>query len=98
MLAYEFFGDNNIASTDGDNWRRHRRIANPAFKKTWGNEIFDNCVNEVIEKLTETNSEPIVVHSLFQKLTLDVLGRGLFSYDFEAVKKGELSYYLKMYN
>lgn len=98
LLAFKFFGSSNIAGTDGDEWRRHRKVANPAFKKQWETKMFGECGLELIDKLEEAGGAPVIVHTQFQRLTLDALGRGIFSYDFEAVKKGEKSHYLTLYN
>jgi len=98
MLLSKFFGESNIVTSDGDEWRRHRRIANPAFKKQLPTKMFGECTEELIEKIHETQQESTVVHKLFQQLTLDALGRGLFSFDFEAIKSGETSHYIRVYN
>ncbi|KAJ9076276.1 hypothetical protein DSO57_1027773 [Entomophthora muscae] len=98
MLAIKFLGFLNLASADGEEWRRHRRVANPAFKKTWSTAMFGGCTDNLIDLIKAANGSPLQVHGLFQRLTLDVLGKGLFSYDFEAISKGEENHYLRLYN
>ncbi|KAI9290867.1 cytochrome P450 [Neoconidiobolus thromboides FSU 785] len=98
QLGRKFFGASNIVTNDNEEWKRHRRIINPAFKKTWPVEIFAKCTNELVEVLEENGTKPIVLHDLFQRLTLDVLGKGLFSFNFEAVKNGSGSKMMHTYN
>ncbi|KAJ9062777.1 hypothetical protein DSO57_1006845 [Entomophthora muscae] len=97
MLFTKYFGKSNIIFSDGDVWRRHRRVANPAFKKTWSTEMLQGCADELIQHLEERSGETIDVQLVLERLALDVLGRAMFSYDFEAVKKGESSKYLSLY-
>ncbi|KAI0223656.1 hypothetical protein L0F63_003223 [Massospora cicadina] len=98
MLVRATLGSSNIVSSDGHDWRRHRRIANPAFKKTWSTEMFGGCTEKLTQLIESEIGNPLQVQDLFQRLTLDVLGKGLFSYDFGAVVKGEDNYDLKLYN
>ncbi|KAJ9079999.1 hypothetical protein DSO57_1029741 [Entomophthora muscae] len=98
MLASKILGMTNLASADGDEWRRHRRVANPAFKKTWSTTMFGDCTTNLINLIQSANGAPLQVQGLFQRLTLDVLGKGLFSFDFEAIAKGEENHYLSLYN
>ncbi|KAJ9079996.1 hypothetical protein DSO57_1029739 [Entomophthora muscae] len=97
-LISKAFGFTNILASDGDEWRRHRRIANPAFKKTWSTEKFGACTDDLVALIKSSDLAPLQVQDLFQRLTLDVLGKGLFSYDFEAISKGNKNHYLRLYN
>ncbi|KAJ9056366.1 hypothetical protein DSO57_1033881 [Entomophthora muscae] len=98
MLANKVLGVTNLATADGEEWRRHRKVANPAFKKTWSTDMFGECTENLSELIKASNGSPLMVQGLFQRLTLDVLGKGLFSYDFEAIARGEGNYYLRLYN
>ncbi|KAI9297468.1 cytochrome P450 [Neoconidiobolus thromboides FSU 785] len=89
QLGFKLFGKSNIVSSDKEEWKHHRKAINPAFKKSWNNDIFSQSGYELIDKIESRNGEPTVMHSMFQQLTLDVLGRGLFSYDFFALKNGD---------
>ncbi|KAJ9049549.1 hypothetical protein DSO57_1023352 [Entomophthora muscae] len=97
-LGRRTLGYTNILLSDGDEWRRHRRIANPAFKKTWSTAMFGDCADKLISLLNKSEGTPVQIQDLFQRLTLDVLGNGLLSYDFEAIAKGNENYYLRLYH
>ncbi|KAJ9079993.1 hypothetical protein DSO57_1029735 [Entomophthora muscae] len=98
MLARRTMGFSNIVSSDGGEWRRHRRIANPAFKKSWSTDMFGSCAQSMIDLIRAADGAPLRVDGLFQRLTLDVLGKGMFSYDFEAISRGTDNHYIRLYN
>ncbi|KAI9292354.1 cytochrome P450 [Neoconidiobolus thromboides FSU 785] len=98
QLLFKIFGRSNIVFSDKDEWRHHRRVVNPAFKKTWSIDIFAESGKELIDKIEASNKKQVSIHSMLQRLTLDVLGRGLFSYDFYALKNGDKDKGLKLYN
>ncbi|KAI0238893.1 hypothetical protein L0F63_005263, partial [Massospora cicadina] len=98
MLFGKTLGISNILNSDGEDWRRHRRFANPAFKKAWSPEMFAVCTDKLAWLIESKNGAPQDIQDLFRRLTLDVLGKGLFSYDFEAVIRGKDNYNLELYN
>ncbi|KAJ9076130.1 hypothetical protein DSO57_1029260 [Entomophthora muscae] len=98
MLGRKIMGYTNILNSDGEEWRRHRRVANPAFRKAFSISVFNGCTQQLVELLCAEESRPQEVHTLFRHLTLDILGKGLFSHDFEAIAKGNESNDLKLYN
>ncbi|KAI9296385.1 cytochrome P450 [Neoconidiobolus thromboides FSU 785] len=89
QLNYKLFGKSNIVLSDKTEWRHHRKSVNPAFKKSWDTKIFAESGYELIDKIESRNRIPTDMNDMFQQLTLDVLGRGLFSYDFFALKNGD---------
>ncbi|KAI9293137.1 cytochrome P450 [Neoconidiobolus thromboides FSU 785] len=98
QLGYKLFGSSNIVNNDTLEWKRHRRIINPAFKKSWSTELFGDCTNEFINIIEKKGGQPVEIRTLLQHLALDILGKGLFSFDFEAVKNGDKSEMLFTYN
>lgn len=98
MLTRKIMGHTNIVNSDGEEWRRHRRVANPAFRKAFSIAVFDDCMEKLVDLLRAEEARPQEIHTLFRHLTLDILGKGLFSHDFEAVAKGNDSKDLKLYN
>ncbi|KAJ9054625.1 hypothetical protein DSO57_1012261 [Entomophthora muscae] len=97
MLFHKTIGFTNILISDGSDWRHHRRISNPAFKTSWSPDMFAQCTKNLVNLIEASPGEPFQVQDLFRRLTLDVLGKGLFSYDFEAVAKRNVDPILKLY-
>lgn len=87
-LASRFMGS-NIAETDGDDWRRHRRAAGPAFHRGWSTHVFGECALGLMGRIpsdVQTRIGP-----LLKNATLDALGRAVFGFDFQAHDGGEYS-------
>ncbi|ORX77991.1 cytochrome P450 [Basidiobolus meristosporus CBS 931.73] len=84
-------GKVNIASANGDEWKRHRRVANPAFHRSWSTSEFGKLVSKLIVEIENTHG-PVSVTELMQRMTLDALGKIIFDYDFSAIenKGGDL--------
>ncbi|KAJ9066372.1 hypothetical protein DSO57_1010116 [Entomophthora muscae] len=98
MLLRRTLGFTNIAISDGEDWRCHRRVASPAFKKALSPLAFTGCTNKLVSLIKGSGGVPQDIHDLFRRLTLDILGRGLFSYDFKAIEKGRNSQDMQLYN
>ncbi|KXN74938.1 cytochrome P450 [Conidiobolus coronatus NRRL 28638] len=100
-LTELFLGEVNIVGSNGEQWKRLRRPANPIFGQSFQPEAFSPCVLETLDALDERvnrlQGQPIEVKDLMELMTLDVLGKGIFSHDFEAVKSLGNSNYHKLY-
>jgi cytochrome P450 len=81
----QFFGQ-NVVFVNGSEWRRQRTIMNPSFLNI---ERFIPMFEEQVDEcLNYMDSSPIVhVRSLMTALTLDILGKAIFGYNFEYVKQ-----------
>jgi cytochrome P450 len=101
-LTELFFGKANILGSDGEEWKRLRRPANPIFSQSFQPEVFSPCVLETLDALDERvnrhHGKPIEVKDLMELMSLDILGRGVFSHDFGAVKSLGNSNYYKLYS
>ena len=97
-LGESFMGLEHIAGANGDAWRRLRKILSPPFRKHFQVDVFQQCAEELCdhwEYMLAKNKHKnrhgkavmdIEVHAWMQRLTLDVLGRGLLGYDFQAMQ------------
>ncbi|RUS29953.1 cytochrome P450 [Jimgerdemannia flammicorona] len=97
-LTAAFFGTNLVFS-NGDVWKRHRRIANPAFHRAWSTQVFGDLslgMFEELDKLLE-KGKTADVHDFVQRLTLDALGKAVFDFNFGAIENPEGDY-VKTYN
>ncbi|KAL1922872.1 uncharacterized protein VTP21DRAFT_9248 [Calcarisporiella thermophila] len=88
MLGDEVF------SSEGKIWRRHRKAANPAFHRGWKIELFSKSANQALSVLHNTakrneGDKGVVVNGIFGNLALDVMGRALYKYEFNALHNPE---------
>ncbi|RUP45711.1 cytochrome P450 [Jimgerdemannia flammicorona] len=98
-LISRFFGT-NLVSSNGVTWRRQRRIANPAFHRGWNTEIFAERAGVLVENIRRaitTGEDEVEMVDMFQRLTLDVLGKAVFGYNFAGLENPN-SEYIQIYN
>ncbi|KAI9291951.1 cytochrome P450 [Neoconidiobolus thromboides FSU 785] len=98
QLRYRLFGKSNIVFSDQGEWRHHRKSINPAFKKAWNIDIFEESGKELIEKIEMEQGKGVYIHLKFLNLALDILGKGLFSYNFHALEDGEKNHGYQLYS
>ncbi|CAI2177351.1 1454_t:CDS:10 [Funneliformis geosporum] len=79
-LMTSYFGT-NVVFSNGDVWKRHRFITNPAFKSI-PMQLFDDITVKLLKVIEKVDNEPIEVKDLMDRLILDVLGRIAFKFDF----------------
>ncbi|KAJ1977306.1 hypothetical protein H4R35_002353 [Dimargaris xerosporica] len=91
-----FFG-NGILAANGKNWRRQRRIAAPAFRKSLTPWVTVMCTRRFMQMLDQHLSEPIDIFSQLKRLTLEILGIEIFGIDFEVLNNAQ-SYFFTLYN
>eukprot|EP01094_Clydonella_sp_ATCC50884_P029754 TRINITY_DN9436_c0_g1_i1.p1 TRINITY_DN9436_c0_g1~~TRINITY_DN9436_c0_g1_i1.p1 ORF type:complete len:541 (+),score=171.11 TRINITY_DN9436_c0_g1_i1:42-1625(+) len=82
-----------LVTLDGDEWRLHRQIIQPAFSsgtvKALVNSIVPLCTRDLLTlwtKLSESG-ETFKVHEHLSALTLDVIGRAAFDHRFNALQE-----------
>jgi len=87
--SVQFFGQ-SIVNTNGEIWRRQRKIVNPSFYRKnlikISNTVFVECIKELLDKIHQENGKSVFVPSLMQNVTLEVLGRAGFSFKFDSIK------------
>jgi len=90
-LGDRLLGSNNIIFQNGDHWKRHRKIANPAFHRSLPVKLFGNLTQKLFEKF-EADGNHIDVHDYMQRYTLDVIGKAGFGFDFNSIENAESSW------
>ncbi|KAI9293176.1 cytochrome P450 [Neoconidiobolus thromboides FSU 785] len=93
-VGARLFGS-NIVFTSGEEWKRHRKAANPAFHRSWSTELVGNCCEVLLDKI-QLEKEPIEILPFLKRMTLDALGKAIFNFDFKAVEQPE-GKYVKIY-
>ncbi|ORZ04759.1 cytochrome P450 [Absidia repens] len=85
-LFYKFIGPKNILfEHDKNEWKKHRKLVNPAFHKSKPVKLFGVLGHKVFKIVDEANGKPIDVTSLMERYTLDVIGQAGFGFDFDAI-------------
>ncbi|CAG8646347.1 23094_t:CDS:10, partial [Rhizophagus irregularis] len=99
-LITKYYGTNVVLS-NGDVWKRHRRIANPSFRNL-PVHVFVESTTKLLNVMEKIDNEPIEVKSLmhrakFDRLALDVLGKAAFGFDFNNLEDPN-NVYVTTYN
>ncbi|KAI8822389.1 cytochrome P450 [Fimicolochytrium jonesii] len=95
----------NVVGTGGTEWKRHRNVVSPPFSRPLDPELFAKSVEMLIARLNDAAAaaekdagKGIDMYPWMQRLTLDVLGKIIFSFDFGSLSSAEPSRYVTLYN
>ncbi|KAL1918570.1 uncharacterized protein VTP21DRAFT_2592 [Calcarisporiella thermophila] len=93
-FIFDFFGEENVAVSNGEEWRRHRKVLNLAFRHTIPTEPFGECTHELFKYIDQAilHAETVDIPILMRRLTLDALGKTLFRFNFNALRNPENEY------
>ncbi|ORY94215.1 cytochrome P450 [Syncephalastrum racemosum] len=83
-LIHRFVGGPNIVFLSGHDWKRHRKIANPAFHRAFPVKMFANQTHDMFAAMEGQDTFDVV--DLFSRLTLDAIGRAGFGFNFNALR------------
>ncbi|CAO0796787.1 unnamed protein product [Mucor circinelloides] len=84
-LIHQFLGGPSMVFLSGADWKRHKKIANPAFQRSMPVKIFGNLTIKMFETMESYDTNTIDVLDLFERLTLDAIGLAGFDFDFNAL-------------
>lgn len=83
-----------LIPADIETWRPRRRAIAPAFHKAYLDEMvrmFGRCTQQMIDKydglLQENGNTVVDMEQEFLKLGLDIIGLGVFNYNFNCLTK-----------
>ncbi|CAG8821163.1 33927_t:CDS:2, partial [Racocetra persica] len=76
----------NVFHSNGDVWKRQRRICNLAFK-VLPVHLFVETGLKLMNILEQIDNKPIEVVELMQRFTMDVLGKTVFDFDFNNLEE-----------
>jgi cytochrome P450 len=88
-FIYKFLGGPNILLLNGEKWKAHRQVANPAFSRSLPVKLFGKVTLSLFEKMDKLDHEPIDWSNLTRAWALDTLGMASLGMD--------ISYLLYMY-
>lgn len=86
----EFVMGTGLIPADGEVWRVRRRAIVPALHQKYVTAmigLFGKASDRLCQKLDKAASdgEDVEMESLFSRLTLDVIGKAVFNYDFDSL-------------
>ncbi|XAR48354.1 hypothetical protein NMG60_11031161 [Bertholletia excelsa] len=86
----DFVMGKGLIPADGEIWRVRRRAIVPALHQKYVAamiSLFGQATERLCEKLDNaaSNMEDVEMESLFSRLTLDIIGKAVFNYDFDSL-------------
>jgi beta-ring hydroxylase len=89
----EFVMGTGLIPADGDVWQVRRRAIVPAVHRKYVAAmmgLFGKATQQLCNKLdvAATSGESVEMESLFSQLTLDIIGKAVFNYDFNSLLNG----------
>ncbi|KAF1802379.1 hypothetical protein V8B55DRAFT_1594502 [Mucor lusitanicus] len=78
-------GKENVAVSNGDVWRKQRRIMNPAFHRSQPIKTFGGVMPYLFDAIDE-NPDKVMITKHIKAFTLDSLGLAVFGFDFQSLR------------
>lgn len=77
----------SLTFENGEAYRGHRAVVNPAFRRAWPTSLFAKPLLELMDVMEQDckTGNSLDMLTLFRRATLDVLGHIIMSYDFAAL-------------
>jgi cytochrome P450 len=98
ILIDKIFGT-NVLYSDYHEWKRHRRVINPAFKKGWNLSTFSLCVEELFQRLEDSKKlEDLDIDNLMQRVTVEALGIEIMGIKFDGILSTNQHEFVKNFN
>lgn len=87
----EFVMGTGLIPADGEVWKRRRRAIVPSLHKKYVTamlSLFGKCSDNLCDKLytAASNGEDVEMEGLFSRMTLDVIGKAVFNYEFNSLQ------------
>ncbi|KAI8070939.1 cytochrome P-450 cyp509A1 [Gongronella butleri] len=88
-LFFKFLGVENILFSSNTEWKRHRKIVNPAFHRSMPVRLFSELTADMISFINEQHPSKtftLDAGALFERITLDIISKAAYGVDFNALK------------
>ncbi|CAG8637654.1 17450_t:CDS:10 [Funneliformis caledonium] len=96
LPVQKFYG-NGIVFANGDKWRVHRKLSNPAFNRSLSPKVMGDVVLDTFKYMSSEIHKPIDIYEMLQHITIEVLGQVAFGYSFGTLKSKELPDIVRKY-
>ncbi|RIA80803.1 cytochrome P450 [Glomus cerebriforme] len=96
LPVLKFYG-NGIVFSNGEKWRTHRKLSNPAFNRALSPHVMGDVVLNTFRYLQNDIHKPVDIYELLQRITIEVLGQVAFGYSFGTLKSKELPDIVRKY-
>lgn len=89
---------NNLFFAVGDEWKRQRRIANPAFHRAMPLKLFGNHAERLFDSIANNSSasvgksDEVDMGDFIKRYALDVIGSAGFDFDFDSLRDPKAEY------
>ncbi|KAF1805999.1 hypothetical protein V8B55DRAFT_1452924 [Mucor lusitanicus] len=81
----KFMGNENVAMSNGDMWKKQRKIMNPAFHRSQPVKVFGSVMPDLFA-LIDQDPEHVFIAPRMKSFALDALGLSAFGFDFQSLK------------
>ncbi|KAI9190440.1 hypothetical protein H9P43_001874 [Blastocladiella emersonii ATCC 22665] len=87
QVSRAFLGQ-NVAMTRTPNWKRQRKVVNPAFRRGWATSIFGPPARSLLEQFDklEAGGTTVNVSDWMTRMTLDALSQAAFGTNFGSIE------------
>ncbi|KAI8143149.1 cytochrome P450 [Fennellomyces sp. T-0311] len=83
----------NILYSSGDEWKRHRKIINPAFHQAMPMKVFGSLSQKVIDMIEP--DKPTDGYNIIHRWSLDVMGKTIFGYNLKTLDEKESEWVIR---
>ncbi|GBB89435.1 hypothetical protein RclHR1_16100002 [Rhizophagus clarus] len=95
-VFHSFFGK-GLPFSNGDVWRTYRKLATPAFNSAVNPDMVAKTNMDLFAYMDKNLHRPIEIFTLFQRITIEILGKMAFGYQFGCLKSSETPHIIKVY-
>ncbi|KAJ3367530.1 hypothetical protein GGF31_007432 [Allomyces arbusculus] len=84
-------GNSNIVFSPHEDWKRHRKVVNPAFRRGWTTTLFGDLGRQLFVRLDDATARGTAVDVKFwmSRLTLEAIAIAAFGEPFNALKEAD---------
>ncbi|KAG0173233.1 cytochrome P450-dit2 [Apophysomyces sp. BC1034] len=85
-LGVRFTRGPNLVFLNGGDWKKQRKIANPAFHRSMPVHLFGTLTQNLFKTMDKMD-DTVDITDLMERWTLDAIGKAGFAFDFNSIEK-----------